>query len=131
MPNIEFLTEKRFTLATHLIQVAVENHLSLVEFLLLMYFEDAEDKTFNVDKISKVLGIEEKDVLLSFNRLLSLNFIELEACKDETNKCCEVISLEPLYRNIYEKKVISCSDYCSYGSWCSAGDCSCGAGGRI
>ncbi len=105
MPNIEFLTEKRFTLATHLIQVAVENHLSLVEFLLLMYFEDAEDKTFNVDKISKILGIEEKDVLVSFNRLLSLNFIELEACKDETNKCCEVISLEPLYCNIYEKKV--------------------------
>ena len=36
MPNIEFLTEKRFTLSTHLIQVAVEYQLSLVEFLLLM-----------------------------------------------------------------------------------------------
>ena len=96
MPNIEFLTEKRFTLSTHLIQVAVEYQLSLVEFLLLMYFEDALDKTFNVDKISKVLGISEKDVLVSFNRLLSLNFIELEACK--------IISLEPMYRLIYEKK---------------------------
>ena len=38
MPNLEFLTEKRFTLSTHLIQVAVANNLSLVEFLLLVYF---------------------------------------------------------------------------------------------
>lgn len=104
MPNIEFLTEKRFTIATHLINVAVENNLSLVEFLLLMYFEDALDKTFNVDKISKILALNEKDVLLAFNHLLSLNFIELEACKDETNKCCDIISLDPLYKNIYEKK---------------------------
>ena len=57
MPNLEFLTEKRFTLSTHLIQVAVSNNLSLAEFLLLVYFEDAVDKTFNVDTTSKTLNI--------------------------------------------------------------------------
>ena len=105
MPNLEFLTEKRFTLCTHLIQVAVANNLSLVEFLLLVYFEDAVDKTFNVDTICKALNMNEKEILLAFNRLLSLNFIELEACKDKTNKCCEIVSLEPMYRKLCEKNI--------------------------
>ena len=62
MPNIEFLTEKRFTLSSHLIEVALKNNLSLIEFLLLMYFEDTDDKTLNVSKISKVLSLKEEQV---------------------------------------------------------------------
>jgi len=103
MPNIEFLTEKRFTLSTHLIEVAVKNNLSLIEFLLLMYFEDATDKTFNVDRICKLLSLNEQDVLLAFNHLLTMNLIKLEACKDDSNKHCEVISLVPMYKTIFEK----------------------------
>ena len=72
-----FKDNKKFVLESIFIKEALKQDLSLNEFLLLMYFEDAEDKTFNVDKISKILGIEEKDVLVSFNRLLSLNFIEV------------------------------------------------------
>ena len=53
MPNIEFLTERRFTLSSHLIEVALKNNLTLIEFLLLMYFEDTTDKTFDVKKYVK------------------------------------------------------------------------------
>ncbi len=104
MPNIEFLTEKRFTLSSHLIEVAIKNNLSLTEFLLLIYFEDATDKTFNVEQICKVLSLKDQDVLMAFNHLLTLNLIQLESCKDDSNKRCEEISLIPLYRNIFEKK---------------------------
>lgn len=104
MPNIEFLTEKRFTVSSHLIQVAVENNLSLIEFLLLMYFEDAIDKTFDVNKISEILKLKETDILIAFNHLLTLNLIKLDACKDALDKHCEVISLVPLYKTIFEKK---------------------------
>jgi len=105
MPNIEFLTERRFTLSAHLIEVAVKNKLSLHEFLLLMYFEDVEDKTFDVEKIAKMLSLEEKDVLFAFNELLSHNLIELDASKDNANKYCEEISLVPFYKEICDKKV--------------------------
>lgn len=104
MPNIEFLTEKRFTLSSHLIQVALANNLSLIEFLLLMYFEDIDDKTFDVDKICHALSLKEEDVLNAFNKLLTLNLIKLESCKDKTNKHCEVISLVPLYKTIFDKE---------------------------
>ncbi len=104
MPNIEFLTEKRFTLSSHLIEVAIKNNLTLVEFLLLMYFEDSMDKTFDVEKICDLLHIESKDVLVAFNHLLTLNLIKLESSQDHDHKKCEVISLVPLYHTIFEKK---------------------------
>ena len=103
MPNIEFFTEKRFTLSSHLIEVALKNNLSLIEFLLLMYFEDTDDKTLNVAKISKVLSLKEEQVLQAFNHLITLNFIEVDTGKDEKNKRCETISLTPLYESLWKK----------------------------
>ena len=103
MPMLEFLTEKRFAVSTHLIQVAVSLNLSLNEFLLLMYFEDVTDKTFDVSKIGKVLSLNETDTLTAFNKLINLNLIKMETSKDETNKHCEIISLVPMYKSIVEK----------------------------
>ena len=89
MSNIEFLMEKRFTLSHHLIEVAVRNNLSLKEFLLLMYFEDEEDKNFDVERICKSLSLTEEDVLNAFNQLLILNLIQMDSSKDGSNKYCE------------------------------------------
>lgn len=102
MPNIEFLTERRFTLSSHLIEVALKNNLSLIEFLLLMYFEDTTDKTFDVKKICEVLHIKEEEALKAFNELLTLNLIEIESSKDKSNKRCEEISLVPIYKTMFE-----------------------------
>lgn len=104
MPMIEFLTEKRFSVSTHLIQVAISLKLSLTEFLLLMYFEDATDKTFDVGKICKVLSVNEADILGAFNKLLNLNLIKMESSKDAKNRHCDIISLVPMYKAIVEKK---------------------------
>ena len=104
MPMIEFLTEKRFSVSTHLIKVAISFNLTLTEFLLLMYFEDATDKTFDVNKISEVLSLEEQQVLSAFNKLLNLNLIKMETGKDDKNKHCEIISLVPMYKSIVKKQ---------------------------
>jgi len=99
MPNIEFLTEKRYTLSAHLIEMAVKNNLSLNEFLLLMYYEDERDKTFNVEKICDALSLSEEAVLIA-----TLNLLKLDAIKDASNKICEEISLEPFYQTVVERK---------------------------
>lgn len=107
MPNIEFLTEQRFTLSSHLIQVALKHNLSLEEFLLLLYFEDTMDKTFDIERICQVLSMGEEACLEAFNHLLTLNLITLETYKDKTNKQCDRISLEPFYKELFldnEKK---------------------------
>ena len=102
MPNIEFLTERRFTLSSHLIKIALEYQLTIIEFLLLIYFEDSTDKTLNVISICEALNISEKEVLDAFNHLLTLNLVELDTKKDTHNKHCEEISLIPLYKNLFE-----------------------------
>ena len=104
MPMIEFLTEKRFTVSTHLIEVSLSLNLNLNEFLLLMYFEDATDKTFDVSKIEELLKMKEQDILSAFNKLLVLNLIKMETKKDDANKRCEIISLVPMYNAMFIEK---------------------------
>ncbi len=104
MPLLEILAEKRFTVSTHLIKVAISLNLSLNEFLLLMYFEDATDKTFDVDKITSILSLDEKTILGAFNKLLNLNLIKMETSKDNSNRHCEIISLVPMYKTLVEQK---------------------------
>ena len=104
MVNLEFLMEKRFTLSAHLIEVALAKKLSLTEFLLLMYFEDTSDKTFDVNTITSNLSLNETEVLNAFNHLLELNLIKLDSSKDKANRRCEVISLEPMYNILLEEK---------------------------
>ncbi len=104
MPLLEILGEKRFTVSTHLIKVAISLNLSLTEFLLLMYFEDATDKTFDVDKIANILSLDEKSILSAFNKLLNLNLIKMETSKDNANRHCEIISLVPMYKSLVEQK---------------------------
>ena len=106
MPLLEILGEKRFTVSTHLIKVAISLNLSLTEFLLLMYFEDATDKTFDVDKITNILSLDEKSILSAFNKLLNLNLIKMETSKDNANRHCEIISLVPMYKTLVEQKSI-------------------------
>lgn len=108
MSNIEFLTEKRYTLSAHLIEIAVKNNLSLNEFLLLMYFEDESDKTFNVDKICNSLSLDEEKIMIAFDNLLSKNLMKLDVIKDSSNKLCEEISLEPFYQTVVERKEKKC-----------------------
>lgn len=106
MPLLEILGEKCFSVSTHLIKVAISLNLSLTEFLLLMYFEDATDKTFDVDKITNILSLDEKSILSAFNKLLNLNLIKMETSKDNANRHCEIISLVPMYKTLVEQKSI-------------------------
>lgn len=104
MPILEILSEKRFSVSSHLIKVAISLNLSLNEFLLLMYFEDATDKTFDVGKITTILSLDEKSILSAFNKLLNLNLIKMETSKDNSNRHCEIISLVPMYKSLVEQK---------------------------
>lgn len=104
MPILEILSEKRFSVSSHLIKVAISLNLSLDEFLLLMYFEDATDKTFDVSKITTILSLDEKSILSAFNKLLNLNLIKMETSKDNSNRHCEIISLVPMYKSLVEQK---------------------------
>lgn len=97
-------SNKKFVVEANFIREACRLNLSLAEFLLLVYFENADDLTFDLDKICDSLRIERKDILTSFNNLLSNGIITLTSEKNDAGKRFDKVSLEGFYEKIQEAK---------------------------
>lgn len=105
----------KFVIMSNLISEAVKRKLSLAEFLVLMYFDNSYDNTFDLKLISNMLKIEENVILEAFNSLLSKKIIILESGKDHNGKLIEKISLDNVYKELKtveknEEKKIMTSD---------------------
>jgi len=95
---------KKFVVEANFIREACQLNLSLTEFLLLIYFENADDLTFDLDLICNKLKIERADVLNAFNNLLSNGIITLTSEKNEAGKRFDKISIEGFYDKLRETK---------------------------
>lgn len=95
---------KKFVVEANFIKEACKLNLTLTEFLLLIYFENADDLTFDLDKICEKLKIERGDLLVAFNNLLSNGIITLTSEKNESGKRFDKVSLEGFYEKIQETK---------------------------
>ena len=95
---------KKFVIEANFIKEAYRFNLSLAEFLLLLYFENADDLTLDLDIITQKLKIPKEDILTAFNNLLSKKLIDLKSEKDITGKRCDKISLEGFYNGLQSNK---------------------------
>ncbi len=102
--NETLLMEKHFSLSTHLLKEAIRLNLTLEEFILLIYFEDAIDKSLNVELIKKSTSLSETKILNTFNTLMGKHLINVKSTKDIEGRRKEEISLLPVYQNILEIK---------------------------
>ena len=97
---LNILKQKQFIISDSLIKESLKNNLDIKEFLLLVYFINSSDKTFNIENIQSVLGLTEKTILETFNSLTVKNLIRLDTSSDEKGKITEIISLDGLYEQI-------------------------------
>jgi DNA replication protein len=95
---------KKFVIEANFIEEANMLNLSLHEFLLLMYFENSDDSTFDLDKISNKLKIDKNSILEAYDKLLSNNIITLIQEKDELGRRTERVSLDNFYKSQAEIK---------------------------
>jgi len=95
---------KKFVVEANFIKEACKLNLTLTEFLLLIYFENADDLTFDLDKICDKLKIERGDLLVAFNNLLSNEIITLTSEKNDSGKRFDKVSLDGFYEKIQETK---------------------------
>ncbi len=102
--NSNFIVEKHFSLSTHLLKEALHLKLTLEEFILLIYFEDSIDKTFNVSLIEQATSLKESTILNTFNSLMSKRLITIESGKDMEGRRTESVSLNPFYEKLEEVK---------------------------
>lgn len=92
--------DKKLIIESKFIKEALKNNLSLTEFLLLCYFDNSFDLTFNVESIKDVLKMSEEEILEAYSLLLSKKLIKVDVVKNEAGKMSEKISLEPFYEGI-------------------------------
>lgn len=95
---------KKFVVEANFIREACKLNLTLAEFLLLIYFENADDLTFDLDKICDKLKIERSDLLVAFNNLLSNGLITLTSEKLDSGKRIDKVSLEGFYEKVQETR---------------------------
>lgn len=93
---------KKFIVETIFLRESLKHDLSLNEFIVLMYFDNEYDNTFDVKKVSKATCLNEKDVLEAFEKLLTKKLLTINQAKNESGKIIDRISLENLYNGIKE-----------------------------
>lgn len=98
----DILGEKKFVVTSSLVKIAVEKSLTLREFLLLLYFANEVEASFDVTKIASVLSLSEEGIMEAFNSLLMKNFITIENASDMEGRQKEIISLNNTYLMVEE-----------------------------
>lgn len=94
------LKEHHLVLPTYLVMIVKKFGLNFDDFILLTYFWNYKEETFDVNIVTKVLKLKENEILTSFNTLLSKNLIRINTMKDGNGKRVEVVDLDPLYQEI-------------------------------
>ena len=93
---------KKFIIETLFLIFSLKHNLTLKEFIVLMYFDNDYDLTFDIKKISKATCLSENDTLIAFNSLLTKKLIKLNQIKNEGGKVIDKVSLENFYNNLKE-----------------------------
>ena len=61
---------KKFIVETIFLKETLKRDLSLKEFIVLMYFDNEYEQSFDVKKVSKATCLSEQDVLTAFGSLM-------------------------------------------------------------
>lgn len=99
---LNLLKDDRFVISNNIIKVALEKELSLNEFLVLVYFDNCYDKSFDIDLVGKAIGLPSDDTMEAFNGLMVKGLVSLDSVKDADNRINEVVNLEGLYQVIMD-----------------------------
>jgi len=98
--NIALLKENTICFPSFLIPIVKKFSLNLEDFLLLAYFWNFKEATFDVSLIEKEIKLSESEILTSFNTLISKKVITLDTKKDGNGKIVEYINLDYLCQEI-------------------------------
>lgn len=101
----KLLKAKKLVISEYLIKVAIDNNLNLNEFLVLAYFDNSYNNIFEVELVSKVLGLDINSTMEAFNSLMVKGLVTLESVKDIENRMNEVVKLDGVYDFIVESTI--------------------------
>lgn len=99
---MKVLATKKLVISDYLIRIALKNNLTLNEFLVLAYFDNSYNNIFEVELVSKILGLDINSTMEAFNSLMLKGLVSLDSVKDIENRMNEVVRLDGTYNSILE-----------------------------
>lgn len=93
----EFYKETKFVVGKHLLEKCIKLGLSIEEFVLLMYFENALNNAFDVELIKNATCLSDDKIMEAFNNLMSKQLISFGTDKDIEGRIVDGISLDNFY----------------------------------
>ena len=100
----EFLSSKKFVFNSFILEKLDKFKLTKEELLLMIYFLNSENISFDIDEITKSLKISKANVLSSLNMLIEKNLIELKTDNSKKGNIREYVSLNKFYEYLDESK---------------------------
>jgi len=96
----KMLKTKNFVLNNYIIKVIVELKLDINDALLLIYFDNQDNPSLNMDKIKENLYLDEESIMESFTKLNELNLVEVKVIKNKNGVREEVINIDNVIKHI-------------------------------
>lgn len=93
----QFLQYKNFVVNSLFVSQALKLNLSLIEFMIIIYFDNSGTKEFNIQNLTENLGIDESSLLVAFNKLIDKKLLSVLVSKNNANKIVETINLDGFY----------------------------------
>jgi DNA replication protein len=100
------MKNKNFVIDASFLKVGELENLSVGEFSLLVYFDNAYDNTFDIDVIKRVLNLDEQNILMYVNNLTNKKLIEIKTEKNDSNKSIEKIYIDKFYNKVTEHNLV-------------------------
>ena len=94
------LKNKDFIIKNYIFRVALELELSIQELILLIYFMNQEEPSFNIRLIKSQTYLTEEQALEAFQRLQAINVIDVIVEKGEDGTYHEIVSLDNLIKQV-------------------------------
>ena len=94
------LTSKNLVVNNYIISIGIDNNLSLNEFLVLVYLDNKFSNVFDIELMSKQLGLDLANTMEAFNSLMVKGFVTLDSVKDSDGRLNEVINMDGIYDSI-------------------------------
>lgn len=101
----KLLTSKKLVVSDYLIKIAINNNLSLNEFLVLAYFDNSFNNVFEVELLSSTLGLDVNATMEAFNSLMVKGLVSLDSVKDIENRLNEVVVLDGVYSSVIDNTI--------------------------
>ncbi|MDD4705879.1 MAG: DnaD domain protein [Bacilli bacterium] len=92
--------QKDYIFKTQIFKIANKFNFNTSELLLIIYFLNQDNPSFNIPEIKNITYLEDKQIMDAFSSLSGKGIISININKNENGIICEDIDLSNLYKQI-------------------------------